>query len=110
MVFITMNKEEKEAGKAAVDVLGNQIGKTGGSWVMQVQLRTSLGGCLLACDAKTCLPALVCCALSCGSTAVHLLKLRMVGQWCLSLRCFSLRCKLLAVTTLVALTCGCTVC
>lgn len=37
MVFITMNKEEKEAGKAAVDVLGNQIGKTGGSWVMQVR-------------------------------------------------------------------------
>jgi hypothetical protein len=36
MVFITMSKEEKEAGKAAVDVLGNQIGKTGGSWLMQV--------------------------------------------------------------------------
>jgi hypothetical protein len=37
MVFITMSKEEKEAGKAAVDVLGNQIGKTGGSWLMQVR-------------------------------------------------------------------------
>lgn len=36
MVFITMSKEEKERGKAAVDVLGNQIGKTGGSWLMQV--------------------------------------------------------------------------
>lgn len=36
MVFITMSKEEKETGKAAVDVLGNQIGKTGGSWLMQV--------------------------------------------------------------------------
>lgn len=38
MVFITMGKEEKEAGKAAVDVLGNQIGKTGGSWIMQVRV------------------------------------------------------------------------
>lgn len=38
MVFITMGKEEKEAGKAAVDVLGNQIGKTGGSWLMQAAL------------------------------------------------------------------------
>lgn len=36
MVFITMDKEQKEAGKAAVDILGNQIGKSGGSWVMQV--------------------------------------------------------------------------
>lgn len=40
MVFITMSKEEKEAGKAAVDVLGNQIGKTGGSWLMQVRAGT----------------------------------------------------------------------
>ena len=35
MVFITMDKQEKEAGKAAVDLLGNQIGKRGGSWIMQ---------------------------------------------------------------------------
>jgi hypothetical protein len=28
--------QEKESGKAAVDVLGNQVGKTGGSWIMQV--------------------------------------------------------------------------
>lgn len=42
MVFITMNKDEKEAGKAAVDVLGNQIGKTGGSWVMQVRCTAAL--------------------------------------------------------------------
>ena len=36
MVFITMDKREKEAGKAAVDLLGNQVGKSGGSWIMQV--------------------------------------------------------------------------
>lgn len=49
MVFITMNKEEKEAGKAAVDVLGNQIGKTGGSWIMQVRpVFTRHNSCLLA--------------------------------------------------------------
>jgi ATP/ADP translocase len=43
MVFITMSKEEKEAGKAAVDVLGNQIGKTGGSWLMQVRRSLEAG-------------------------------------------------------------------
>lgn len=41
MVFITMDKHEKETGKAAVDILGNQVGKTGGAWLMQ--------GALLVC-------------------------------------------------------------
>jgi hypothetical protein len=44
MVFITMGKEEKEAGKAAVDVLGNQLAKSGGSWLMQVRARVLCGG------------------------------------------------------------------
>ncbi|GBF98341.1 plastidic ATP ADP-transporter [Raphidocelis subcapitata] len=36
MLFITMaDKREKESGKAAVDIVGNQIGKSGGAWVMQ---------------------------------------------------------------------------
>uniref|UniRef100_A0A383WNC7 ADP,ATP carrier protein n=1 Tax=Tetradesmus obliquus TaxID=3088 RepID=A0A383WNC7_TETOB len=38
MVFITMDKEQKAAGKAAVDILGNQIGKSSGSWIMQAAL------------------------------------------------------------------------
>ncbi|KAF8060041.1 AATP2 [Scenedesmus sp. PABB004] len=38
MVFITMDRREKEAGKAAVDVLGNSIAKSGGSWLMQAAL------------------------------------------------------------------------
>jgi ATP/ADP translocase len=37
MVFITMDKAQKAAGKAAVDILGNQIGKSSGSWIMQVR-------------------------------------------------------------------------
>jgi AAA family ATP:ADP antiporter len=37
MVFITMDKQQKAAGKAAVDILGNQIGKSSGSWIMQVR-------------------------------------------------------------------------
>jgi AAA family ATP:ADP antiporter len=37
MVFITMDKTQKAAGKAAVDILGNQIGKSSGSWIMQVR-------------------------------------------------------------------------
>jgi hypothetical protein len=32
----TNKQQEKESGKAAVDVLGNQVGKSGGAWVMQV--------------------------------------------------------------------------
>lgn len=41
MVFITMDKEQKAAGKAAVDILGNQIGKSSGSWIMQVTWHAS---------------------------------------------------------------------
>lgn len=37
MLFIVMPPEEKATGKAAVDVLGNQVAKSGGSWLMQVR-------------------------------------------------------------------------
>lgn len=35
MVYIEMSKEEKIRGKAAVDLVGNQLGKTGASWLSQ---------------------------------------------------------------------------
>lgn len=35
-VYITMSKEEKQEGKAAVDLLGSYFGKSGASWIMQV--------------------------------------------------------------------------
>ncbi len=35
-VYITMSKEEKKEGKAAVDLLGSYFGKSGASWIMQV--------------------------------------------------------------------------
>jgi ATP:ADP antiporter, AAA family len=38
MVWIEMTKEEKSRGKAAVDLLGSQIGKSGGAWVTQALL------------------------------------------------------------------------
>lgn len=37
MVFIKMNKEERMSGKAAVDVVGANVGKTGGSVLQQVK-------------------------------------------------------------------------
>eukprot|EP00959_Pyramimonas_sp_CCMP1952_P294342 6156742-Pyramimonas_sp.AAC.1 len=38
MVYIDMTKDEKSQGKAAVDLVGSQIGKSGASWIAQVIL------------------------------------------------------------------------
>jgi ATP:ADP antiporter, AAA family len=42
MVFIEMSKEEKSKGKAVVDLVGSQIGKSGASWITQVSLMVML--------------------------------------------------------------------
>ena len=42
MVYIEMDPDEKAAGKAAVDLVGSQVGKSGASWVTQA-LRLAFG-------------------------------------------------------------------
>jgi len=36
MAFIPLSSEEKTKGKAAIDMIGNTLGKSGGSLVQQV--------------------------------------------------------------------------
>ena len=46
MVYIEMNKEEKSKGKAAVDLVGSQIGKSGGPASQPACLWVSFPTCM----------------------------------------------------------------
>merc|ERR1719230_2386124 len=40
MAYIPLDPEEKSKGKAAIDVIGNPLGKSGGSFVQQIAIFT----------------------------------------------------------------------